>query len=86
MTPVLLTTPRSSSLTALVVKYISPPSAAMVPEFLTSASNTPLSTVKSTKEFPLRFIVYSLAPLRRTLPFTASMVPLFLTSLEAKIT
>ena len=86
ITPVLLTTPFNSSFTAFVVKYTSPPSAIIVPEFFTRASSTPLFTVRFTSEFPFRFTVYSFAPTRCTFPFIAFIVPSFLTSLAASIT
>ena len=54
ITPVLFTTPFRSSFTAFVVRYISPPSAKIVPLFFTSASSTPLFTVSFTKEFPFK--------------------------------
>ena len=84
--PVLFTTPFSSSFTAFVVKYISPPFADIVPEFSTIASRTPFETIKFTKEFPFRFTVYSLAAVKCTFPFTAFIVPLFTTSLAANTT
>ena len=64
ITPVLFTTPFSNSLTALVVKNTSPPSAKIVPEFLTIASRTPLFTTRFTNEFPFKLIEYSFAPTR----------------------
>ena len=84
--PVLFTTPFSNSFTAFVVKYISPPFAVIVPEFSTIESRTPFVTTRFTIEFPFRFIVYSFAPLRWTLPFIAFIVPEFLTSFEANTT
>ena len=63
-TPVLFTTPLRSSFTALVVKNIFPPSAITAPLFSTKASRTPLSILRFTKEFPFRFMVASLAPVK----------------------
>ena len=55
--------------------------------FSTSASNTPLLTVKFTNEFPFRLTVTSEAPIKVTFPFTTFIVPSFETLLaisEAK--